>query len=213
MADCRILVPEIVRPGLRNGRHVNHDPRSLAYAIRPRTVTPRTVRWTRRIPVLNQGQLGSCVPNAGVGVLGTDPYWSTLPADLQRVLSSARTAEQYAVDLYREVTRLDPFPGEWEPEDTGSDGLSLAKALKGRGLISGYQHVTSLAAAHAAIQAGPFPVGTVWTSAMNTPDVAGIVTDAGAEEGGHEYVCDEYDADRDLWGFTNSWTKIGRAHV
>lgn len=206
MADRRLIVPEITHPGRRLGRHVNHDPRSLAFAICPRTVEPRTVRWTRRIPVLNQGDLGSCVANAGVGVLGTDPFWSLLPADLQRTLSDARTAEEYAVGVYRAITARDPFPGAWEPDDTGSDGLTLAKELTDRGLVSGYQHVTSLAAAHVAIQAGPFPVGTVWTSAMFTPDSSGLVTDAGTEQGGHEYVCDEYDAATDRWGFTNSWS-------
>lgn len=214
MADRRHLIPEIVRPGHRNGRHVNHDPRSLRYLAAPAgvQVTPKSVRWERRIPILDQGQLGSCTANATVSVLGCAPYYDTLPPEVQRALADARTAEAFAVQLYRETTATDPFPGQWEPDDTGSDGLSVAKAAQARGLVSGYQHVTSLAAAHVAIQAGPFITGTVWLAGMETPSREGIVTATGVEEGGHEYACTEYDATRDLWWFDNSWTDSwGRA--
>ena len=208
MADRRQLVPEIVRPGQRNGRHINHDPQSLRYLVAPRgvTVTPRTVRWERHSPTLNQGGLGTCVASSGVAALSTDPFWQTLPADLQQRLARASTAQEWAVELYRLTTAADPFPGAWEPEDTGTDGLSLAKVLRRLGIISGYEHITTLAAAHVGIQRGPFIIGTVWLSAMNTPDSAGVVSALGYDEGGHEYLCREYDADRDLWWMDNSWT-------
>jgi hypothetical protein len=45
---------------------------------------PQTKVWTRRIPVLDQGDLGSCTGNAATGVLGSEPFYGTLPGDSSR---------------------------------------------------------------------------------------------------------------------------------
>ena len=194
---------------MRLGRHVNHDSRSLRFLVAPvvSRATPKSVKWTRHIPPFNQGNLGTCVPNTGWGILGTDPYWGTLPGDVKRVLQNAADIQQNLVlPLYRECTANDPFQGQYEPDDTGSDGLTLAKMLHKRGLISGYQHATSLAACHTAIQAGPFAVGIPWYNGMFYPDSRGVVSISGAMVGGHEIECDEYNLENDLWWFTNSWS-------
>jgi hypothetical protein len=208
VADRTYQIPEIVRPGMRNGRHVRHDPQSLRYLAAPAgaAVVPQSVTWDRHSPTLDQGQLGSCVANTGTEILSCNPFWSTLPTDLQRTLSDPRTAEAWAVDLYRDVTRADPFPGAWEPDDTGSDGLSLAKVLKARGLIAGYTHATSLAAFLAAMARGPVAVGTVWLSGMNTPTREGIIRATGTVDGGHEWTCRQVDVDRELAWIDNHWT-------
>lgn len=209
MADRRILIPEIVQPGYRNGRHINHDEESLRYLTAPRgaAVQPKPVDWERHTPIYNQGQIGSCVANTGGGILSCDPFWDTLDRDLQRMLVDPTVAQRWCVELYRELTKHDPFPGAYEPDDTGTDGLTLAKRLKVRGLISGYTHATSLAALHAGLQQAPQAVGTVWTSDMQTPDREGIIRSAGGvETGGHEYLVRTYDARRDLFGCDNHWT-------
>lgn len=206
MADRRRRLLEIPGAG-RLGRHVNHDPRSLAYRVRtPAEVTPRSVGWERHGPILDQGDLGSCVPNSATAMLMCDPFWWTLDAALQRSLADARLAEQYAVQAYRDVTRADPFDGAWEPDDTGSDGLSIAKVWRARGLNNGYQHVTDIDGAHTAIQQRPFIIGTIWLAGMDRPRPDGTVAVTGSERGGHEYLCREYDAAQDLWWFDNSWT-------
>jgi hypothetical protein len=184
-------------PGKPLGRHVNHDPRSLAYKVVP-DGTAKTVRWERETPVLDQGDLGSCTGNAAVGVLGTRPFRETLVA-------TAKLDEDEAVAIYSAATRIDNYAGTYPPTDTGSDGLSVAKACQAAGLISGYTHITSLAAAKTAIQAGPFIVGTDWRSGMDTPDDQGVVKATGSVRGGHEYECIGYDAGLDLWEFVNSW--------
>ena len=74
-----IRIPEREVPGRRLGRHVRHDPRSLAYqvaAVDPATLT--SVRHVRGIPVLDQGDLGSCTGNAAEGCLGSAPFLGTL---------------------------------------------------------------------------------------------------------------------------------------
>lgn len=149
---------------------------------------------------------GNCTINAGLGILATDPYWDTLPAEFQTHLASTDIQISLVQPLYREETRLDPFSGAWEPNDTGSDGLSSAKTLKNHGWISGYLHATSLAACHEAIQQGPFMIGILWYQNMFYPDTGGVVTPGGAIAGGHEIECNEYDLTRDLWWFVNSWT-------
>jgi len=180
----------------------------MRYLVHPRgaePVTPRTVFHPRRIPLLDQGNLGSCTCSSAAGVLGSAGFYETLSAELQRTLSDPLTAQAWAEDLYREVTRVDPFEGAWEPEDTGSDGLTVAKVLTGRGLIAGYEHVTSLTAAHAAIQRGSFFVGTMWWSGMEAPNSQGIVTATGRPLGGHQYQCFGYELERDLWWFWQTW--------
>jgi hypothetical protein len=209
MASLVLQLPEV--PGEhRLGRHIRHDPRSLDFRVLPRgaVVAPKTVAHARRIPILDQGKpisIGSCTCSSAAGVLGSDPFWATLPADLQRVLSDAESAQAWATDLYREVTKEDPFPGAYEPDDTGSDGLSVAKVLKRRGLIAGYQHITGLDSAHAAIQKAPFFVGTMWRSGLGRPDASGLVTNAGTLQGGHQYQCFGYDLERDRWRFWQTW--------
>jgi hypothetical protein len=208
MADRRTYLPRVDLPGRRLGRHVNHDPRSLSYLVAgpAAAVTPKSVKWDRHVPSFDQGDLGSCTINAGLGILATDPYWGTLPKEMQQSLAAGNIQELLVQPLYREETRLDPFTGAWEPDDTGSDGLSSAKTLKAHGWISGYLHATSLAACHEAIQKGPFMIGITWYQNMFYPNADGIVSPGGAVAGGHEIECNEYDLSRDLWWFPNSWS-------
>ena len=193
----RKKLPETVVPGKRLGRNLHHDPRSLSYLV-PETDTPVSVMWQRRVPVFDQGNTGSCTGNAAAGVLGTSPFYETLPAGLV-------DDESEAVSLYSAATKLDDYPGTYPPDDTGSDGLSVAKACKAAGLISGYTHITSVAAAQTAIISGPFIVGSNWYSSMDNPDASGLVKVSGSIRGGHEFECHGFDAQADLWWFTNSW--------
>ena len=199
MANTRYRFDE--RPGRgRLGRHVNHDPRSRAYAHRASGRVLVSVRHQRMIPVLDQGNLGSCTGNAGTGVLGTLPDWHGLPGSVKAALD-----EKYAVQLYSDATKVDAYAGTYPPTDTGSDGLSVAKALKNRGLISGYTHALSLADALDALQDGPVMTGVAWHTGMDSPDHGGLVAIDGAIRGGHEFVVDEYVADLKAIGCTNSW--------
>lgn len=119
------------------GRNVRHDPRSLRYTL-PVAGDIKSAAWTRHIPILDQGDLGSCTGNAGTGILGTDGLWQTLTTVAQSKLD-----ETYAAQLYSDATKVDDDPKNYPPTDTGSDGLSIAQVLKARRLISGYTHITS----------------------------------------------------------------------
>lgn len=193
-----IVLPEVLVDGRRLGRHINHDPHSLSYLL-AETDQVVSVSWPRHIPILDQGNLGSYTGNAETGALGTGPLFDALPAAVRGQLD-----EGYAVGIYSDAEKIDGGAG-YPPEDQGSSGLSVAKVALNRGLISGYQHATSVAAAHTAIQVGPFLVGSYWTTGMDNPTSEGIVTFTGTKRGGHEYLCREYDAARDLWWMDNSW--------
>lgn len=204
----RRAIPEAVVSGRRLGRHVHHDPRSLQYQVVP-DGTVKTVRWDRSIPVLDQGDVGSCTGNAATGHLGTAPEYATLTSQI--AAGHLHLDEADALTLYSAAEVIDG-DGPYPPNDNGSSGLSVAKAAKNAGLISGYTHMTSLAACQTAIQGGPFIVGSDWHSSMDNPDANGLVTVSGTVRGGHEYECIGYDAATDLWEFVNSWgTSYGKA--
>jgi hypothetical protein len=154
------------------------------------------VRWTRRAPILQQGRLGSCTGNAAAGWLGTDDAVQPGRADVTEAL---------AVDIYSAATRIDPFDGAYPPEDTGSDGLSVAKVLKARGLIGSYTHCFSLGDVLAALQSGPVITGTPWYDGMFTARARGLVEISGPVAGGHEYVVEGVDTDRAEVICANSW--------
>lgn len=180
-------------------RHVNHDPKSWAYAFPTEGLTIRSVRHTRHIPILDQAHVGSCCGNAGIGCLATDPDWP--------MVEHARYTpdEAGAVNLYSDAQTISGV-GPYPPHDEGSDGLSVAKALKSAGMIAGYQHTFGLDDALKALSVTAFITGIGWYEKMSQPDAEGIVKVGGRLAGGHEIVVDEYDTTRGLVGLTNSWS-------
>jgi hypothetical protein len=187
----------------RLGRHVNHDPRSRRFPVRRGPVGIHSVQHTRRVPIFDQGDLGSCTGNAALGCLGTDPFHSTI--DLGERGRLLDFTEQAAVNIYAMATQVDPFDGSYPPTDTGSDGLSVAKVLTDAGYIAGYRHAFSIGDLLTGLMDAPCIVGTEWTEGMYEPNAGGQIRPTGPAAGGHEYVCDGYDAFRDLLWFTNSW--------
>ena len=182
------------------GRNVNHDPRSRSYVFDTAGATVASVKHNRNIPVLDQGQLGSCTGNATVHALGTDPFYST-------VSSKVQLNQALAVSIYSKATVIDGAPGYYPPDDTGSDGVSVAKIAQSMGYISGYTHTFSFDAALKALSSQPVIVGVNWYNNFFTPDTNGVIT-IGANDyvaGGHEVVLDEIDVARQLVGGTNSW--------
>ena len=211
-------------PRLR--RHVWHDSRSRNFPFDTTGLTIQSVQHVRHIPVLDQGNVGSCTGNAGIGCLGTDPYfppaeyWAGatfgrhliasytlrgLPGQLtvrQAMLYGSNEAG--AVALYSDAESIDG-DGPYPPNDNGSSGLSVAKALHRAGMIGGYTHTFTVDDALKALSVTSFITGINWYNSMFSPDPSGQVRVVGALAGGHEIVVDGYDAERGLVWFTNSW--------
>jgi hypothetical protein len=200
----RTIYRERLRPlSPRLGRHVLHDSESRRYAFDTTGLTIKSVRHQRHVPVFDQGDLGSCTGNAAIGCLATGSYYATLPVKRS---SFKNLDERDAVACYSAATKLDDDPDNYPPVDTGSTGLDVAKVLTQAGLISGYQHTFSLDDALKALQVTPLICGTVWLSGMEETNAQGLVSVAGGELGGHEYIADEYDSQRGWVGFQNSWS-------
>lgn len=193
----------------RLGRHVEHDPRSLQYAhgVLPKDAI-KSVDWTRRVPIFDQGQLGSCTGNAAAGLVGTDSAARTgLTTFLPPTGEAIPVDEHLAVNIYTLATRLDSIKGAYPPDDTGSSGIGAAKALVKLGLATSYSHAFSLDALKSALQTGPVMVGTVWLESMFDPTPAGnVIVDYKSQvAGGHEYVISAYDATAGQFRLDNSW--------
>jgi len=201
----------------RLGRHVLHDSRSLNFQVDAAPIDSLpNAKWQHYIPVLDQGSLGSCTGNAATGCLGAGEFWDTVKDKNLLASTDGQLDEQFAVGVYGDATKLDPWPGAYPPQDTGSDGLSVAKVLLSRGLISGYQHATSLEAALTALSKQPVIVGTEWLNDMFRPDADGRLHLSGSVAGGHEYLLDELDVtNKRIWmcnSWNTQWGLSGRAY-
>jgi hypothetical protein len=196
------------------GRHLHHDPRSRRYAFRAAPSTPlRSVHWERAVPIFDQGDTGSCTGQAAAGWLATaNALRPGLTDSADPIFPGAMrvpVGEELALDIYRWNTRNDPYDGTWEPDDTGSDGLTAAKALVSMGAADSYAHAFDVQSVLAALQVGPVLVGTNWYSGMFEPVndgvINGVVEISGEVAGGHEYLLVGYDVDTTLVTLANSW--------
>ncbi|MEV6504767.1 hypothetical protein AB0M61_01430 [Streptomyces sp. NPDC051642] len=190
------------------GRKVEHDPRSLNYAhgVLPQTAI-KSVDWTRRAPIFDQKNVGSCTGNAGAGLVATDFLGRTGLTSVTIDGQVLPVDEDFAVKVYELATQLDNITGSYPPDDTGSSGIGAAKALKKLGLATGYTHAFSVDAVKSALQTGPVMVGTVWLESMFDPTSAGNITVDRKSQvaGGHEYVLSAYDASARQFRADNSW--------
>jgi hypothetical protein len=195
------VIPEIPVPGRPLGRHVWHDPASLAYAHRLSGITPVARMWPRRIGILDQGQVGSCTAEAEVGELGTEPLYSALS-----LAQRATLGQPLAYDFYSAEEVLDGN-GPYPPNDVGSYGLTAAKVAKARGYSPGYVHILSLDALVDALQFGPAAWGTNWYDSMDDPGPDGelIVTSNARVRGGHELLLRGVDPAARMFYGDNSW--------
>lgn len=199
-------LPEAPDLPYRLGRHQEHDPRSRSFAfVAPEPLPLRDVAWRRHVPAYDQGApikfrgkeyrygLGSCTFNATAGAISTSPH-------RHRFRSQARIAAGYS-----EATSIDPFPGQWPDDDTGSSGLAAAKVALRHGWIREYRHIFRFDDFLQAMMVGPVIVGTVWRSEMFDPEPDGRVHALGSVVGGHEYEAFGVDVgQRRVWCW-NSW--------
>lgn len=199
MANIIIYKEKIHSVDPRLKRIIHHDSRSKLYKFDTTGRTISSVVHTRNIPILDQGRVGSCTGNAGIGALGSNPFYNALPTPLKYPLDQTG-----ALALYSDAQVIDGN-GPYPPNDFGSSGLSIAKALKNSGIISGYQHTFTLDDALKALTVTPITVGMYWYQRMSVPDRDGRARVSGRIYGGHQVVAREIDAQRERVWFDNSW--------
>lgn len=195
----KIYVKEQHSEDPRLKRTIHHDSESKKFAFDTTGLQIVNVNHQRLIPILDQGQVGSCTGNAGIGCINTAPF-------VQNPVPIFQPNEDGALALYSAAEEVDGN-GSYPPNDRGSSGLSIAKVLSNPYLkiISGYQHCFTLNDALKALSQYPVITGTNWHEAMYTPDADGRVHPTGKIVGGHEYVAYKVDVDKGQIWFCNSW--------
>jgi hypothetical protein len=190
------VIPEIVVPGKRLGRAIEHDPRSKAFGVTHQDPIVSKV-WIRHVPAFDQKSLGACTGFSMAGVIMTDPF---RPSHL--------LTEADAVELYQMATHLDRIPGAYPPNDTGSSGLAVARAAVKLGYIQGYHHAFSLQSALHALMRGPVITGLNWYSSFDDPvgvDHELVISPNAEVRGGHEIEVLGVDAEARTIRLCNSW--------
>lgn len=182
----------------RLGRQKVHDPRSLEFpalvSVYRSTWRDKRVRIYDPTPNPNQ-DIGCCT--ACAKAMQLNALGNSNPGVLD--YNWARNT------CYPLNTRLDPFPGQWEPDDTGSSSLASCKAaqqLVGAGAYRwafGADQVVQLV-----MNGWVVSVGTWWYYDMFYPDSDGRVSPSGGQAGGHQYAIRGYDQSRD-WVLGRCW--------
>ncbi len=211
---------EVVHEGMRLGRNLWMDARSLAFMVENDVSemgkSLQSQEWERVIAILDQGHLGSCTGNAGTGALGTQPLYDACGRAALPDPADAISGEEFAVTLYSEATKVDAYQGEYPPDDTGSSGLAICKVLEARGIISGYRWARTPYGFLRLLQNGPVLQGMPWYNAFFDPDSAGFIDSdpswaSSGLAGGHEVVAigvelDMQDAFNSAITYANSWS-------
>lgn len=195
MSITTVFIPEHRLEGKPLGRHVNHDDRSWDHQA-PRGQLADVLHACHTRP-FDQGNLGSCTGNAAIGACDTDPLF----------VKGRYLYEPTARRCYSIATHIDPFPGAWKPTDTGSDGLSAAKACVQLGLITSYTHAFGLQHGLEALALSPVITGCNWYDSMDSPDSTGLVSISpnAVVRGAHEWVVRGIDTERQRVRCRNSW--------
>ncbi len=167
----------------RLGRQIVHDPRSRGFALSaPREVQiSRSFRHRVFSPTpLPRQELGCCT--------GVDQC-ARSDAQGNRIRGVILGMDD-AVKIYSRATQVDPWPGQYPPDDTGSSGLAAAKAAKEAGLITEYRWIFGGAdQVLAALRDRPVGVGTRWHADMFNPEPnTQLVRPTGPIVGGHQWA-------------------------
>jgi hypothetical protein len=171
--------------------------------------------WERVLVILHQGTLQSCTGNAGIGALGTQPFYAAVGREVLPPPNNRRLAERLAIQLYADSTRVDGFPGVFPMRDNGSSGLAVCKVLKSRGTIQGYRWARTALGLLQLLQDGPVLQGMPWHRAFHEPDPDGFIDSqrlwpASRVDGAHEVVAvgvelDSQDPLNSTIVYHNSW--------
>lgn len=192
----------VQRVDARLGRHVEHDIRSKGFPARSLPGGLKSRLWNHDAPILDQGELGCCTGTAITQLLNCSVmHWARKAVHGDNDYLTLDTA----IALYHRATQVDPFDGEYPPEDTGSSGLAVAKAATEAGYGVEYRHIFGFQHLLSAAPMTPLIVGTWWYSGMSRLDSKQRAHPTGRQLGGHEYLLLGTDFRNEEFTFLNSW--------
>jgi hypothetical protein len=182
--ELHVVTVEQTDPRL--GRQVVHDPRSRSFAFQADTPPRRDIQLRVYGPTPRPNQtIGNCT---GVDqAVKCDTVGNRVKGHILTMVDAER--------IYAKATELDPWPGTYPPDDTGSSGLAACKAAQFFGLISDYSWIfNGVDGIFAALAAGrPVGVGTWWLENMfNVAPATGLVDVSGQRAGGHQWAVTGY---------------------
>lgn len=109
------------------------------------------------------------------------------------------------VRLYKESQLRDPWAGERYP---GTSVRAAAKVLKDLNIIKEYRWAANISEViNTVLTVGPMVVGTKWYDGMNKPDAKGLMHLGGKDMGGHAYLINGVNLDKEVLRIKNSWGK------
>lgn len=184
-----LYVKRIPSSDSRLGRHVVHDPRARGFAA-PTPVDTST--WRSKIirvwdPIPNPNQvIGNCTGVAKCVQFNASGNRRT------GVVLKMPDADR----IYSLATTIDPWPGSWQPDDTGSSGGAAAKAAQQLGLGGEYRwRFDGASGAIQEVQNGNVVnIGSRWDNRMFEQDSRGRIHLGGGLAGGHEWSLIGFDA-------------------
>jgi hypothetical protein len=180
-----LYVVRVDQEDVRLGRQVVHDPASRGFTA-PRTAIPlRSKRHRVYDPYPNPNQPVGCCTGVAEAVMGNT---------VGNRVTGQVLGMPVALDLYRFASRNDPWPGAWEPTDTGSSGLAAAKGAVRAGLATHYEWYFGVTAILNGLMTRPISVGAWWYESMfyPNPDTL-LVRPDGPRAGGHQWTLVAYD--------------------
>lgn len=191
------------------GRSIRHDPASRNFPAPRRAVPTKDKRHRVYGAKLDQDGIGACTGFTAAHCLNAEPARAFVRPE--PTLTNA-----HAFDFYRGGSRLDPWPGAWEPEDTGSSGLAVCQHLRNIGRIPRYEWAFGFQHGLEVISYATLMQGTWWPEGMFHPDADGRVRPTGPDAGGHEYlwvgieIRSKLTPSQNRSWFLNSWGRWGK---
>lgn len=155
-------------------------------------VSPRRSRYYWSGWFGDQAEESSCVGFSCTHLLTAGP-----------VTQATREWTGFARSVYYEAKRVD----EWEGENyEGTSVRAGFKVLQAQGFISEYRWAFATSEiVTALLEVGPVVMGTVWSESMFEPDSRGFLHPDGNIVGGHAYLLDGVNVDRQVVRVKNSW--------
>lgn len=174
-------------------RHVHPDPAPTP----PPAPDPADAPAWEDTVVLDQGDYGTCVGNGWAGWGDAAPVEDTYD-------------ETDARAIYYESTVIGGSPDDPDAPGGGQQGSSVrdgAKAMQQRARLAAYAFASSVDEVREWLaNHGPVVFGTDWLTGMFSPDAGtGLLHLTGQVEGGHCYLCVDYEPSTDTFLFVNSW--------
>jgi hypothetical protein len=176
-----------------------HDPRDALYPLSailpPKPFTTNKMWWDNGWWG-DQGNTSMCTAFAWSHWLEDGPMIQDELANQEKPLYDPTT-------FYKKEQLNDGIPGN---NYNGSTVRAGAKILKGLNVINEYRWAQTLDdITTCLLTLGPVVVGTTWYTDMFNPDGNGLIHVAGGIAGGHAYVLNGVDTEKQLFRIKNSW--------